>query len=293
MYSLADIARGIRNPETAISQMNRRYTHWRNGQQYNPNGIDVFEEDWDTLLIFDACRYDEFARRCEYPGKLGHRISRGSTSPEFIRGNFMNQKLHDVVYISANGWFGRLKDELDAEVHSYQFVERDVMDGMTSHPHTVTEAGLAAAEEHPQKRLIVHYMQPHHPFLGREGQQLDHAKGLTWTVKKNDLSRNDVLRLYRENLRLVTREAKPLVETIPGKTVITADHGNLLGERERPIPVRRFSHPEGIYRDELVKVPWHVCEYDDRKEIVAEPPIDDDYDLEEVTQNLKDLGYRT
>lgn len=41
---------------------NRRYNHWKNGQNYNADGFHIFDEDWDNLIVLDACRFDAFSR---------------------------------------------------------------------------------------------------------------------------------------------------------------------------------------------------------------------------------------
>ena len=294
-YTLDDLRRGIGSPRRAVSEFNKLYNHYRAGRRYNPEGINIFAEDWDNLIILDACRYDEFARRSTLPGRTERRISCGSTSPEFVRGNFAGKTLHDVVYISANGWYAKLKDNIDAEIHAFEFVERDAIDGLTSRPETVAAAARTAAEEYPHKRLIIHFMQPHQPYLGPAGERFDFSGGLSDTIRRTGASRDDVIKAYRENLDLVLREVEPLLEDLAGKTVVTADHGELLGDRERPIPIRTYGHPEGVYDEKLVKVPWHVFQNSDRREVVAERPVDgaNNINFEQVEQNLKDLGYRT
>ena len=300
-YTLNDIRHGISDPRQVISELNQLYNHYRAGQRYNPTGIDVLAEDWDNLLILDACRYDEFERQSRLPGRTESRISRGSTSPEFVRGNFTEKTLHDVVYVSANGWYAKLEDDIGADVHAFEFVDRDAMSGLTSRPETVADAARTAAENYPDKRLIVHFMQPHHPFLGPTGKQFDHTANhfkegrFGDSIRKTDATHEDVLRAYRENLDIVLGEVEPLLDDLTGKTVVTADHGELLGDRERPIPVRTDRHPEGVYVESLVRVPWHVYENGERKDIVAERPPQnaDDFDFEQVEQNLEDLGYRT
>lgn len=275
-----------------LTELNRRYYTRDSG--YNTDGVDVFTEDWDTLVILDACRFDEFERLSEFPGTLQRRVSRGATSAEFVRGNFANRRLHDVVYVSANGWFPKLRDEIDAEVHEFVLVERDAVQGLTSRPETVTDRAIEAADEYPRKRLIVHYMQPHQPYLGPTGQKLTFGSTLAETVERNDLSRTEVLRVYRENLQLALDAVERLVDAVDGKTVISADHGEHLGERERPLPVRFYGHMEGLHTPELVDVPWHVHEFDQRRRIVAEEPADEgtSIDIEAVERNLRDLGYK-
>lgn len=292
-YTFEDVRRAVEDPRRAVSELNKLYNHYRVGQRYNPEGIDVFAEDWDNLIILDACRHDAFEQRSTLPGRTERRISRGSTSPEFIRGNYTDKTLHDVVYVSANGWYAKLKDDIGADVHAFEFVERDVMDGLTSHPETVAAAARDAIGNYPDKRLIVHFMQPHWPYLGPSGDQFEQGR-FRDVVWETDVSREDVLQAYCENLDLVLAEVEPLLDALSGKTVVTADHGELLGDRERPMPVRNYEHPEGVYVESLVKVPWHVYQNGDRKDIVAERPAAgaNDFDFEQVEQNLKDLGYR-
>lgn len=292
MYQLSQLRRAIKNPGEALTELNRRY-HTR-GSEYNTDGVDVFAEDWDTLVILDACRFDEFERLAEFPGTLRSQVSRGATSAEFVRGNFANRQLHDVVYVSANGWFPKLRDDINAEVHEFVLVERDAVEGLTSRPETVTDRAIEAAEEYPNKRHVVHYMQPHQPYLGPMGEKLTFGSTLAETVERNDLSRGDVLRAYRENLQLGLDAVERLVDAIDGKTVISADHGEHLGERERPLPVRFYGHMEGLYTNELVDVPWHVLESGQRRRIVAEEPDEDrtSIDIDAVEQNLRNLGYK-
>jgi membrane-anchored protein YejM (alkaline phosphatase superfamily) len=115
-----------------------------------------------------------------------------------------------------------------------------------------------------------------------------------YKISQDESTHDDIWQAYRENLDLVLSEVEDLLSDLQGKTVITADHGELLGDRERPIPIRTYWHPEGVYVDSLVKVPWHVYENGERKDVVAEEPVDwhDDVDMKEVEQNLRDLGYR-
>jgi hypothetical protein len=292
-YRVEDIVHGIENPRAIVSEMNQIYNHWQAGQSYNPEGIDVFDEDWDNLIILDACRYDEFARRSDLPGKTEYRISRGSTSPEFVRGNFGGKRLHNVVYVTANDWYAKTKDDIDAEIHALDFVNRDLFDGRTSHPETVAAAARDADEHYPDKRLVVHFMQPHWPYLGPTGEKFKQGP-FHEVIRETDATHADVMQAYRENLDIVLAEVEPLLDDLPGKTVVSADHGELLGDRERPIPIRTYRHPEGVYVDGLVKVPWHVYQNGERKEIVAEQPAgdEDNIDIEAVEQHLADLGYR-
>ena len=300
MYSFDDVLAGIKHPELAVSKLNGVINHLRVGERYYPFGIDVFEKDWDNLVILDACRYDCFEEQVWFEGRTSKCISRGTTSREFIRGNFTERTAHDVVYLSANPWYMRLHEEIGAELHDYVNLHdeehRDAADGLTTLPETVTRHAMETAEKYPNKRLIVHYMQPHQPFLSEFGREkFDARKDTMLTVKLSDVTRNDVIQAYRENLDLVLREVVPLFESLVGKTVITSDHGELLGESQRPIPVRGYGHPGGVYIDPLLEVPWHVIDADDRKEVVEESPVgspEAEIDDDDVERQLEALGYR-
>lgn len=292
-HTLRQLRVGLEHPEMLASKANQVYTHWRTGCRYNPRGVDVFGQDWDNLVILDACRYDEFARRSDLPGTLESRISRGSTSSEFVRGNFAGKQLYNVAYVSANRWYMTLEEEIDSEIYAFELVERDAANKRTSRPETVSAAAREAVETYPNKRLIVHYMQPHEPYLGPSGPKLAAVSPHKRTVGRSSITHAEHLQAYRENLDLVLSAVESVLPDLPGKTVVTADHGELLGGKQKPIPVRTYDHPGGVYVEELVRVPWHVYESGERKTIVADEPIvaTEAYEIEELKESLRDLGY--
>jgi len=289
MYSLDQVRSAIRDPKLVIELLNRKIWHYKSGVPYNANGINIFDEDWDNLIILDACRYDSFANQVNLEGSLDSRESRGAMSEEFIRGNFHDRQLHDVVYVSANHWFSKINEEINAEVFIYLPTVDDGPDGLTTLPQTVTAVALEQARNHPDKRLIIHYMQPHKPFLGPTGRELDYEKGVD--LDRIGVDSETIRQAYHENLDLVLEEVESLLPELKGKTVITADHGEMLGERERPIPIRSFGHPKGVHVEPLISVPWFVCDYEERKEIVRETPVGNDV-VEDVDERLKNLGYK-
>lgn len=293
MYDLEQIVRGLRNPRLGISEVNKLLTRLVSGERYNTDGVDVFEEDWDNLIILDACRYDEFDRLNSLPGETQPRESRGAMSAEFVEGNFTDKCLYDTVYVASNRFYERLRDDIDAEVHDYIPVELDAPDVPSSLPETVTEAALAADEQYPNKRLMVHYMQPHQPYFGPNSDHLKNTPEIRETIRVNQMTHDEIVDAYRDNLRYVLDHVEELLDELRGKTVISADHGELLGERERPIPIKYYGHPRGVYTDELVKVPWHVYENGSRKDVVSEPPVESRREVDEsVDEKLRDLGYR-
>jgi hypothetical protein len=81
-----------------------------------------------------------------------------------------------------------------------------------------------------------------------------------------------------------------LLEELPGKKIVTADHGNLIGDLLLPIPVRAYGHPPGLRVPELVTVPWLTVP-GDPIEAVSEPPLAQDQSKTHATKRLRALGY--
>lgn len=296
------LLKAVRDAPASLVELNRLYHTKRSDRDYNQNGIDVFEQDWDNLVILDACRYDYFAESTDFDSPVERRVSRGAASREFITGNFSNRALHDVVYVSGNRWFLELREFIDAEVHAYRDVERDLyvsrLDGDKSdvgyvpHPETVLDAAVEAAEEFPEKRLIIHLMQPHKPYLGPKSDRFTYDGGLRSTMAASGADIETLREAYRDTLEVTLDLVESTLDDLDGRTVITSDHGELLGERLRPIPVRWFGHREGVYVPELVDVPWQVVKEGPRREISADPPERiPDVDEETVEDTLRTLGY--
>lgn len=272
--------------------MRRQYYNYSNGANYNERGDDIFEEDWDNLIILDACRFDYFKEYSSVSGQLESRISRGSMSKEFIWGNFEDRQLYDTVYFSDNAWFGKLHERINADLFHFSLCERDAFDGLVAHPSTLTESAREYASEYPDKRLIVHYLQPHAPYFDTDGRER-----FRWPSEDHsDCDPKELQEAYVTNLKLVLSEATTLAEALTGKTVLTSDHGELLGERFLPIPIRLYQHPPGFYVDELVQVPWLTIDGDERKDIVAEKKPNnqgyEDLESDQIDDQLKALGYR-
>ena len=300
MYSLTQLKRAIDTPILGLEEVNRRI--YRRGEnRWNDDGIDIFEEDWDNMLILDACRYDMFEEQHQLPGRLESRISRGSATWEFLQANFTNRDLEDVVYVTASPMLHRNADALNARLYAVRNVWQEEgwnEEFRTVLPETVTEYAKQAAQEYPNKRLLVHYLQPHYPFLGPTGQEHFDLDSLAlWNdLREGSLEIPDEIlwQAFRENLDIVLPYVEELLEELRGKTVVTADHGQVIGERSFPVPIREYGHPPGIYMEELVRVPWLIHQNGERRTITSEPPREefDDIDESVVSDRLEQLGYK-
>lgn len=316
MYSAEEIKRAVRDPHRVFRECNRLYHTRGDIKPYNTDGIDIFGQDWDNLILLDACRYDYFEKYADLPGQVEHRFSRAASTQEFIKSNFTNKSIYDTVYVSGNGHYFRLKDEINADLFGeFDLVNsddrRDVLPEERRDPDAhqkseiITEFAKNCAEKYPHKRLLVHFIPPHHPFRGPTAREVfsdltseGQPSRLYELIRRGevDISDETLRTMYREELEGVLPHVRELLNTLPGKTVVSADHGELLGDRCRPIPHKGYGHHAGLYVDELVKVPWHVSQNGDRKRIVSEQPSAENQDepsQDDIDEHLRALGYKT
>ena len=278
-------------------EINRKY----HKDYIKHEGCDIMKEDWDNLIILDGCRYDILSEKSFSGGNLEYRFSKGSQSKEFIEQNFLYKNLHDTVYITVNPFANIISENTFHYIHNLLDTHWD-SNLKTVHPDKVTNIARRAAQEYKDKRLIVHYMQPHYPFIGKRGQEhetgsvsSDSTDNNMWDIFRFNITNMDIEKvwdLYDENLDVVLNSVDRLRDDLIGKTVITSDHGNLFGEKLSPVPTRWYGHPPNLYVDELVQVPWLTFESDDRKDIRSDSPVGQvRVKKEEVNERLEHLGY--
>lgn len=302
-YSLGTIRTAIDKPWAVRRELNDlgvslNKLYYRHAE--HAGGTDVMAADWDTLIILDAARYDLFAETNWLDGDLRRVNSCASHSLEFIHQNFEGKELHDTVYVTANPYVRELSQHtfhaIDSLLEAYDTYR-------AIRPEKVTERAIAAHEEYPNKRMIVHYMQPHAPFIGEYGQYLqsEYLDGeevsearwmddVLWDPECS-VTVGQIKKAYRENLELGLEKAEELAENVDGKTVITADHGELFGERTRPIPAKLYGHEPFVHHDDLVSVPWLELPANARREVRADPP-ERGVAPEVTEEQLAALGYR-
>lgn len=259
----------------------------------------VVDEDWDVLVVLDACREDLFREVVDVDRFDAYETcySAGSATNEWARENFSGQAMTDTVYVTANPVVSR---EVRTAFHAFVEVWREAFDEDlgTVPPGPVTDAALKAAADHPDKRLIVHYLQPHYPFIGYpdlryatfgqtdEVTVSDVREGASdvWEALELGLIDYDtVWDAYADNLRRVMESVEDLLAEVDGTTVITSDHGNLLGEAVTSLRMPMYGHPPRIHHPALREVPWAVIE--------GSKPVVDRQPEAEIEDQLESLGY--
>ena len=232
--------------------------------------------------MLDACRYDDFNKINSIPGRLSRYYSNGSSTLEWLQKNF-NRKCDDVVYFSANPKASKivLKKHLGFNpffriipIWKYCW-DRQFQ---TVLPESVNEIVLENINNFQGKRKIIHYLQPHYPFLSLipriktmgsfhllseineeyngfaqkiKKEVFIGDTGIIWEkLRKKEIDVNTVRNAYRKNIEIVLKAVEKLLPYLDGKVVITSDHGNLFGE------YFLYAHPYGVYVRPLVEVPW-------------------------------------
>jgi len=301
--SPSSICTALQRPATAARKINEVYFGRIQKGDYNPEGASIFNKDWDNLIILDACRYDMFQQVSSLPGNTKKRVSLASATPEWVEAEFSDRELYDTVYITINSYYTQMKSNIQSDVHSLIDVQQmDLPDEAYDndfdipHPSVVTDYAIEAFEKYPNKRIIVHHNVPHYPYLSDFGRKTftTPSSSLQDAIKEKDsISRKNLIQAYKENIEIGIKEAKSFYSNTDGKTVITADHGEMLGERYRFIPMRGYGHPRGIYLWPLTNVPWHILPFDSRKNIKSEYRSETHEHPHEkkIEQNLRRLGY--
>ena len=262
----------------------------------------VFDADWDLLVVLDACRADLWAEVVDSDSMLPvgtTRVSPGGTSTEWLEATFgeaQPERLSSTGYVTANPYSA---DHVDgAALGHLREVWRDAWDDDlgTVRPRAVTDAAIRAGREHDLDRLVVHYMQPHFPSIvddRDDGVELeafgDEPLSVWEDLRFGRRSRAEVWRAYRANLRAVLPEVELLLSNIDAdRAVITADHGNAVGERGL------YGHAAGLALRPLREVPWAVTTAADtgRHDPPAAAAAVGETASAEVAARLERLGYR-
>ena len=266
-----------------------------NGYIVDGKEISLVEEDWNFLAILDACRYDLFKKVYNEffnTGTLKKAISPSTGTPEYLVKNY-TEDYDDIIYISSVP-FCNSKQEIrfraddgtlwyfDARKHFFKIIDAWDIGWSeklgTVHPKMINRLFVKEYLNHPDKRFILHYLQPHNPYITMGGKsaygvsmektkaakthlslidnrQLSILKWylrkrifgdeIVWKIRKMlgkppdscetvafyEGGRNAIKKVYMNEIKLVLEHVKMLIDSINGKWLITADHGERLGER--------------------------------------------------------------
>lgn len=268
--------------------------------QFAPAGTFIYDLPWDVLVVVDACRadlFDEVAPEYDFATGGSQVRSVASVTRRWMELNFgaeYQREVAETTYICGNPHSDTILDADDFD----ELVEvwRDAWtEPGTVPPEAVTNEAIRRGRERNPDRMVVHYMQPHCPFLSRpdlsKGKDLNQFGNQSWDdvwkrLEKGEVDAADVWQGYRDNLKLAMNEVAVLRQNLDADTlVVTSDHGNALGEWGL------YGHPQRIPFDCLRSVPYAVTSGHDeetRTDLQVEATPTDELS---VNDRLSSLGY--
>ncbi|MFC3959051.1 hypothetical protein [Halovivax cerinus] len=286
-----------------------------------PFGTNVFDREWDVLVILDTCRVDALASvASEYPfldeSAVDSIWSVGSGSSEWIASTFREEyreTIRDTAYISANGFAQRVlvDGERPDDGRGWSWSNWQTVDANTLHsldqpwlytpdhpewhtePRPVTERAIDTWRTDTPDRMILHYSQPHHPYAANaraEGRdELYRFEAEPFRALREGHDREPIWTAYLDQLREVLDDVALLLENLDAETVvISADHGEAFGEWGV-----LYKHPLGVLHPSIRRVPWVETAGTDTGtyEPTLEPTTDRDEAEEKAIAQLEKLGY--
>ncbi len=248
----------------------------------------ILDRDWDVLLLLDACRYDYFEILCPFKGKLTPFDIGCNGTKKYMQMNFSSPECSDVVFVNHlilfPEWVNTSLFHAVIDAHNICWNQ----DYGTVLPEDNSRVGLETINKYPDKRIVIHYSQPHDPFLDRNTtiikrkthKQIVYRNSRTaWAAKRLNSLKNifppmpfwyiekvfgssagigeiyfsegfaGLKKSYEYNTIRALNSMKKIVDIRDKKVVITSDHGKMLGEG--------FMYSHGYWTPKVVTtVPW-------------------------------------
>lgn len=268
-----------------------------------PKGDLIWEREWDVLVILDACRYDVFEAEysnADWLDSIEPTMSVGSASPEWMDKTFIpayREEIASTAYVTGNPYSEDHVPEASFDLvdEVWRYVWDD--DLGTIPPEPLTNQAVKHYRTEEYDRLIVHYMQPHWPYVTDPimyGFNPEHitTKGSTENPfdrqNRGELSRKEHLERYTANLNYIVEHVREeLLTAIDADIVaLTADHATLFGD------YGLYKHPAYVPLPVLRRVPWAVTSASDTGEFEPKELSIERQDLDvDKEDQLRDLGY--
>lgn len=289
---------------------------WRICGSRLPLGTNVYDREWDLLVLLDGCRVDTLTsvveeRSTAIESDVGRLRSVGSTSREWLAKTFSpayRDEIARTVYVTANPYSEEILGTDGASANRSPFnpanwstlalddfaaVEEVWREGWdeelgTTPPRAVTDRAISTAREREPERLIVHYMQPHQPFIGEQALATENGwkdENCWVALHRGEASVDTVRDAYRENLRVVLEDVELLLQNINAdRAVISADHGNAFGAWGI------YGHPNGFLHPSVKHVPWATTQAEDEETHRPTEPARTGVETS-TEERLQNLGY--
>lgn len=226
---------------------------------------------WKVLIILDACRADAFEPYRKF-GDYQTVITPAVCTEQWVRtvGPWMSEQTN-LVYVNANPVVDKAARKYGFPLHLESLWKTHwgyftPLHIPTIHPMSVASTALnLEMTDMTVGRYVIHFVQPHCPYIGavplaigRSGRgthrlfiAVRSLRRPTKAVASGDITWEDVRVAYDANLALAWEAVQVIGAAMPDeRIVVTADHGNMLGEDGK------FGHKCHWWYPELLEVPW-------------------------------------
>lgn len=271
---------------------------------WSVDGEYIYENDWDLLIVLDACRVDALSQVADEYSFLSPEIptvtSLAPNSALWLERNFIprfREEIAGTTYVSGNGHTETFVDgdspiraeefERLERVYDYAFDET----AGTVRPSEMTDAAVRTVRGGEQDRAIVHYMQPHTPYRSLDtdaigGVQERQFRETVWDlIAAGEITNQEAWEAYLDTLRWGLDSVELLLKSVDAeRVIITADHGECFGEWGA------YGHSAHGTFDVLRTVPWVECTA--TNESGYKPNGEEEAETVSVEEQLEYLGYR-
>lgn len=229
--------------------------------------------DWKYLVLLDACRFDVFSQVYQDVGLRGDLQEANSEALDTLlwyKKHWSGDHL-DVSLIGAHPYPWRPEVDVAKNFGAAFAVFSDRSNlgwGGVVHPQRLCNFASRIVRQRSAHRWIIHFEQPHLPFVDALGMAFLESEIGVGLVGKDWVKYNPTLydaveawgrqhgwevlqMLYESSLRATLGVIGRWVKRLRGgQVVITADHGEHLGEGNI------YGHPWGAGPGILTRVPW-------------------------------------
>lgn len=219
---------------------------------------DLFEE-YDhipTYILLDACRYDYFKKGYDLDGKLIKCKSPANHTQKWIEK--MRPYLENFTIISGHPYWNYWEN-VGKEIKHMWKKDKLVNDLNVTTPDPLIKKTI----EMKERKTLTHIVQPHLPFIKGKGREFIERVGTGKFTEGGHFSKlmneevgkkltwGEIRKYYTKNLKIPLDIIKEKEEEL-SPFIITADHGEELGERNR------YGHRRDT--KEILEIPFFIKE---------------------------------
>lgn len=329
---LKNIKKGIKNPIRVLDNVVFEYVYRTPAiglNAFRTIGTNVFDEEWDALILLDTARVDALravADEYDFIRDVDSIWSVGGASAEWLARTFDEEhrnQIRNTAFLSAQS---HVQEILDTKIHEkdsdrplplrvLRFIPSvDINDlgkaeylfnfetigeeGPFGHkegntpPRYVTDRGIAVGREHNFDRLMLQYHQPHTPWFSKaleENRSLKYHEYDWWNYYYETGELEGIWEAYMSDLRYVLDDIEILLNNLDAERVVITADH---GEAFGEYGI--LGHNLGSLHPEVRRVPWIVTSAEDNgtHSPVIEEPDNTKMSREELDEQLEALGYK-